>query len=538
MAIVSGDTAQKAATGFATLPIGRQLGLLLGIAASVAMGFAVVLWSREPNYHPIYHNINSPEASEILSVLQKADIKFKIDNQQGVILVPASKIYNARIKLAAEGLPRSGGQAFNMFGKAQGFGSSQFMESARYKHALEADLAQTITNFRNVKKARVHLAIPKQSVFMRDKRKTSASVFLELYSGSRLKPSQVASIVHLISSSIPEMSSDDVTVVDQSGRLLTDGGSNDLLALANRQLSYKQQLEDSYSKKIHDLLVPILGAGKIKARVSADIDFTSSAQTTESFSPDKILRSEQIMEEQRSSGSGASGIPGALSNKPPSKAKSKKAKTAKQGNNAVAPINTRKQATRNYELDKTISHVQRAAGSIKRLSVAVVVDNKTTVDPKGGEATSTPLSDDELKNITILVKNAIGFNEQRGDNVNVINTAFIKPEAVGTIPEESFMQQAWVWDAAKQATGGLFVLFLIFGVIRPLLRNLATRPVPEPHNLPHGQAGGAAAMTAAGGMRLPGPLQSYEDRMQVVQGMADKDPQRVAQVVKSWVDNT
>jgi flagellar M-ring protein FliF len=537
MSVVNTDTAQKAAAGFGSLPITRQLGLLVGIGLSVALGVSVVLWSREPNYTPIYNNISSPEASEIIDVLQKTDLHYKLDNQTGMILVPSVDIAKVRMKLAAEGLPRSQGQVLDILGKENGLMSSQFMEAARYKHALEADLGNTIANFANVKAARVHLALPKQSVFVRDARKATASIFLDLYGGSRLSASQVSSIVHLVASSIPDLNANDVTVVDQTGHLLTDGNGDDKLAMADRQLNYKQQVEESYSKKIDEILAPLVGVGKIKARVSADIDFTTLEETQESFNPKTVLRSEQTLEEERVGTPPVGGIPGVMSNKPPAESPEETKDKAAAALKKKAPTtDSRRQATKNYELDKTISHKEEHTGKIQRLTVAVVVDDNTITDPKTGKVTSTPIAKEQIDKFTTLIKDAIGFNAKRGDSVNVINSAFAKPEVIADIPEPSFWQKAWVWDVIKQVVGGLFVILMIFGVLRPLLRNLANRPVPEALPQPNGKSNTIEAGTLDG--RLLGPLQSFDDRMQVVQNLAEKDPKRVAHVVKSWVDKT
>lgn len=543
MAIVDTQTSSQALSGFGTLPFMRQIGILVGLAISIALGVSIALWSMEPNYRPLYSNISSEDAGQVIDVLQQAGIAYKLDQHTGTVLVSGNDIHDARIKLAAEGLPRGSKNGVGFLNEAGGFGSSTFIETARYRHALEAELARTITSFRGVKSARVHLAIPKQSVFLRDKREPSASVFIDTYSSGAISNDKVASIVHLVASSIPSMDSAKVTVVDNQGNLLTDGSGSNRISMANRVLNYRNQVEGAYVDKIQDILTPLVGLGKVRARVSADIDFTAMEKTHESFDPKKsVLRSEQIMEEKRSESSTTGGVPGALSNKPKTSGASTSAKVAASGDVEQEGVDTKKQATKNYELDKTISHTKHQPGSIKRLTVAVVVDNKEVLDPKTKEVSYKPLSKEEIAKIELLVKDAIGYDKERGDSVNVLNSSFAKAKPIEPLPEPSFWQQSWFLELMKQILAGLFILILLFGVIRPLLRNLASRPAPTTviqgpdgktiaisNNAVQGEAGGA-------GPRLPGKLQSYDDQMQVLQGMAVNDPKRVAQVVKTWVN--
>lgn len=540
MALVNPEGTSATLHGFGSLPMVRQIGILVSIAVSIALGVAVVMWSIEPNYRPLYSNISTDDASSIIDVLQQSGIAYKLDRKRGTILVDGDDIHDARIKLAAEGLPRGEGQNFDFLGKSGALGGSQFMENARYRHALEAELARTISNFQSVKSARVHLAIPKQSVFLRDKRKPTASVFVDVYSGSDLSPEKVSSIVHLVASSIPSLDSSNVTVVDNHGNLLTDGSGNNKVNIANRLLQYRQSVENSYVDKIQDILVPLLGPGKVKARVSADIDFTASEQTRESYNPDlPALRSEQMMEENKSSGSGVGGVPGALSNSPSTAKKSEEVESAAVGGVA----DSRRQSTKNYELDKTISHTKMQPGIIKRLTVAVVVDDREKVDAQSGKVTRTPLDKQEIEKITTLVRDAIGYNVQRGDSVNVINSTFAQPPVVEALPEASFYQQNWFFELIKQVLAAIFIFILIFAVLRPLMRYLASSPVRANARLAHignidpNTPEGQAVLASADPMRLPAGLQNHQDRMQAVQGMAVNDPKRVAQVVKTWVDN-
>ena len=547
MALINGEMTSFAAGGFSNLPVTRQVGLLVGLAASIALGIAVYFWSTEPTYRPLFSQLNAADSAEVIDVLQRNNIPYKMNQNNGTILVAGNAIHNARLKLAAEGLPKSEAGAVDLMGKSNGFGMSTFMEAQRYKHMLERELSRTISNFTNVKSARVHLAMPKQTSFVRDRRQASASVFIDVYRGRVLSPSEIASIVHLVSSSIPNLPSNKVTVVDQNGTLLTEGSAGTQLAAANRMMMYRQQIENDYARRIQDLLTPILGVGKVKARVSADVDFTSSEQTREMFNPDQgALRSEQTFKEDRSAASGetAQGVPGALSNQPPQggAAQGAGATNAETNAEATKQKNLRTQSTKNYELDKTISHTKHQPGQIKRLSIAVLVDNKMVMDEKSGEKKATPLSKEEIAKITTLVKNAVGFNASRGDTVNVINNAFAKPEPIEKQPEPKLWQQAWFMDIVKQASGALGILLLIFVVIRPIMKNLAKQDKQLLAKIEEQTAKVAKANAASGEEGGNGQLalgqnaRTHEQRLGALQTMATENPKLVANVVKEWID--
>ena len=350
-------------------------------------------------------------------------------------------------------------------------------------------------------------------------------------------------IVHLVASSIPNLSAEQVTVIDQKGQLLTSQKSSREMALSASQFEYTQRLEESYAKRIEGILSPIVGAEGVRAQVVADMDFTLTEQTQESFNKEKpALRSEQTSEEKSAAGGVASGIPGALSNQPPAAATvapaaatAAAAGAATAESSASGPQNSSARATRNYELDKTISHTQMASGSVKRLSVAVVVNDRQSLDDDG-EPVKTPLTPEELTRFTALVKDAVGFNEKRGDTVNVVNASFNVPEAVEPPPEPSFFEKPWLASLGKQLGAGLVVLLIVFGVLRPVLSGLATRG----DSVPRGAAdmGVAEDRLSLGGAgqtaRLAGPS-NYDNNLSTIKTLAAQDPKRVAQVVKTWV---
>ena len=542
------DNASMVAAKFTSLSIARQIGLLIGLAASIAIGLAVVLWSRDPNYVPLYMQMNARDTAEVVSALERNGIEFKIDNNNSTILVRSENLQRSRLKLAAERLPRDATGSEELFNNTNTFGTSQFMENARYKQALEAELARTISKFKDVKSARVHLAIPRESAFVRDMHQPSASVFLDVYSGLELKKQTIAAIVNLVASSIPNLSASRVTLVDQDGQLLNEGGGQTLFTETERFSDYRQNLEHQYSQKIQDILTPLLGYGRVRAKVSADLDFTRYEETQESFNPElPALRSVQTMEEKRNASSDAVGVPGTLSNTPqPNPQLTTKNPNTPPNQPGQAPgqgqgqqdisqsSDVRSQSTKNFELDKTISHTTNQPGGIKRLTVAVLVDNPMTMDPKTKKEVKKPLTEKEINQIKLLVADAIGLNSQRGDSLNVINTDFVKPEPIAPIPDEQFWQKDIFWSIVKQVSGALFILAMVFGVLRPMLKSLATNkeeglPYLEETELPQGELAydGALAIQDAN---------DYESQLNLLRQVVDKEPKRVAQVVKTWVE--
>ena len=531
--------------GFNKLDIIRQVGLMVGLAASVAIGFSVVLWSQSKDYQPVYGSMDGFDVSEVMNILNNEGIDYTIEPKTGVLLVPTEIVANARLKLAAAGLSRDDGLGYEILDQEQGLGTSQFMESTRYIRGLEGELVRTITSIHSVHSARVHLAIPKRSVFIRNSRKPSASVFLNLFAGKRLTDEQVSAISNLVASSIPELKVKNVTLVDQKGRLLSKKDDDSGLAIAGKQYDYTRKIEDLLVERVGRILQPVVGEAGFKAEVTADIDFTVSEQTDEIYNPDlPALRSEQTLDERRSGATLNGAIPGALSNQPPVDAQVPEVAGGEAGGvGKKMPRNSRLQSTKNYELDRTISHTKHQVGTILRLSVAVVMD-----DYGAGTGKSRPWTEDELARITTLVKDAVGFNAMRGDSVNVINAAFAA--IAGDVYEEvALWKQPWVATASKKVLGGLFIFLLVFGLLRPVLKNLATLGM-ENKELALAAAEGEFAdldidedgisddtVTLSGGeeVLLPGPSEGYEKQINAIKGLVAEDAGRVAQVVKQWV---
>ena len=537
------------------LPMLRQFGLLVGLAASVAIGFAVVLWSQEAEYRPLYNSMEGFDAAQVVDMLQQSRIDYKVEPSSGALLVRTEDLADARMRLAGAGIaPTDGNLGFEILDREQGLGTSQFMETTRYRRGLEGEMARTIASLYNVKNARVHIAIPRSTVFVRDERKPSASVLLEMYAGRGMEPAQVMAIVNLVATSVPELDKDQVTVVDQKGNLLSNQNELNELTVAGRQFDYARRLEDTYARRVHNILQPVLGEGRYKAEVSADVDFSAVESTAEMYSPESALRSEQVVSEQRSGTTGPVGIPGALSNQPPVAGQAPEQvidpATGEPTVAAVAPKDTREQATRNYELDRQISHTRQQQGRLLRLSVAVVVDDPSTVNAETGEVTHTPLAEAEIARLTRLVQDAVGFDASRGDSVSVINSAFVAQAAIEPLPSIPFWEQPWFWDVAKQILGILFVLILVFAVLRPALKNLtvSSRSGSGEGGYPSSLPGGGGldddlrpdqvslSGPSSGPVLLPPPGAGYEQQLNAIKGLLAEDPGRVAQVVKEWIN--
>ena len=544
------------AEGFSSLSLLRQAGLMVGLAASVAIGFAVVLWSQGEDYRPLYGSLNNLDAANVVQVLDQNQIKYKLDINTGAVLVAADDVHMARLRLAELGIPGKDNTGFELLDQEQPLGTSQFMENTRYHRGLEGELARTITSITSIRKARVHLAIPKRSVFVRDVRKPTASVFVEVFAGRTVEPAQVRAITNLVASSIPELNKEDVTVVDQHGSLLSTGDENDELLLAGKQHTYTQSVEESLIKRVNSILLPVVGNGNFRAEVSADIDFTAIEQAAETFNPDlPAVRSEQTLNEERVGGDIAGGIPGALTNQPPG--------TTTQVPEQLDPVtgepiqpepprNSREQATRNYELDRTISYTRHQQGTLKRLTVAVVVDDKIVKDAEGND-TRVPWTENELERLSILVRNAVGFSAVRGDSVNVLNYPFMGANdslLFDTSGEEVPWWETWILPNIKYLSGVLIVLLLIFGLLLPVFRSLTRSgqqltEQEEARQLAALEAAGlgydgmsdeTVTLTGGSALMLPGPEQGYEQQLNAIKGLIADDPGRVAQVVKKWIN--
>jgi len=554
MAAESNMSGQRVISGL------KPLMLLMGVAAAVAAGVGVMLWSVGPTYSLLYANLGGEDAAQVTQALDSARIPYKLEDGGQSISVPAEQLAAARLKLAAQGLPEGGG-GVNAMTKDPGFGVSAFMENARYQHALETELARTIASLQNVQGARVHLAMARQSAFVSDRRPGSASVFLQIKAGRRLDDEQVQAIANLVASSIPEMQASQVTVVDQAGRLLSAPNTDSDLGMRDKMFEIAHRLEEGYAQRIQELLTPLVGPGRVRAQVVAQVDMSTTESTREQFNPQsQVVRSESTSEDAARNGAGnAGGVPGALTNQPPQAGQAlppgatpttAQSRTAAPGaagaagapNNGTStqvtgPDSTSRQSTRNYEIDRTMAYTRQPAGRVTRLSVAVLIDNLRTTDAEG-KTTETPLPADQLERLTALVRDAVGFDAARGDSVNVVNSSFLgeTPAAAGEMESVPLWERAWVQTMAKVLAGLVVLLIIIFSVLKPLTRGLINAA-----KAPGLRQGVLAAAVGAGGTSVAVggppevPVLAHEQQVAQARGLVAADPKRGAQVVKSWV---
>ena len=533
--------------GMAQTPGARNALLGAAAAAIVAVMAGVWMWSQQPDYRILFSNYTDRDGGAIVASLQQMNIPYKFAEGGGAILVPANQVYDARLKLASQGLPKGGGVGFELM-ENQKLGVSQFLEQVNFQRALEGELARSIQAVAAVQSARIHLALPKASVFVREQQKPTASVLLNLHPGRSLDQQQVSAIVHLVASSVPNLPPKNVTLVDQNGNLLSDTdkkpGAN---GLDPTQLKYVQELQQSIAQRVESIITPIVGPNNVRAEATADVDFSHSEQAAEIYKPNQsadssAVRSLQSSESATAGNANAGGIPGALSNQPPAPATAPitvapAAANASQQQAASAPLNTHKESTVNYEVDKTIRYVQQPMGGVKRLSVAVVVNYKRELDADG-KMVSRPLNEAEKNQITDLVKEAMGYNRDRGDTLNVVNSPFagVEKEAVADVP---LWKQPETLELAKHAgkylLAALVLLYMFFGLLRPTLRKLTT-PAPAALPAPPEQD---AVVQLASEAQLDTPVllpRTYQNNLDLARQLARDDPKVVANVVKTWVN--
>ncbi|HVL75521.1 MAG TPA: flagellar basal-body MS-ring/collar protein FliF [Noviherbaspirillum sp.] len=548
---VAGETATAPTglVGFAQTPGGRNFFLMLGVAAVLAVMSVIWMWSKEPDYRVLFSNFSDRDGGAIVAALQQMNVPYKFADGGGAILVPSSQVHDVRLRLASQGLPKGGNVGFELM-ENQRLGVSQFLEQVNFQRALEGELARSIQSVAAVQAARVHLALPKNSVFVRDQQKPTASVLLNLHPGRSLDEQQVSAIVHLVASSVPELPTKNVTVVDQNGNLLSDKGKKGANTLDPTQLKYVQELQQSIVRRIESIITPIVGPGNVRAEATADVDFSHTEQAAEIYTPNQApgasaIRSQQSSESRTTTPNGAVGVPGALTNQPPAPATAPivadAAATAPGAAPAAAPAPTNEQrdTTVNYEVDKTVRYVQQPMGGIRRLSVAVVVNFKRDFDAEG-KPIMRALSDDEKNQITDLVREAMGFNRERGDSLNVVNSPFagVEPEVIEQPP---LWKRPEMLDlgmtAGRYMLGGILLLYLYFAFLRPLIRRIMKTFEP-PQQPPAPQIEEDAVVQIE---HEPAPMGSrprtYQDNLDAAKELARKDPKMVANVVKSWVGN-
>ena len=464
--------------GIEQTPGVRMAMLSAGAALALAIIVGVWLWGQQPDYKVLFSNFNDRDGGAIVASLQQMNVPYKYSDSGTAILVPANQVHDARLKLAAQGLPKGGNVGFELM-ENQKLGTSQFLEKVNFQRALEGELARSIQSLSSVQATRVHLAIPKDNVFIRDQQKPTASVLLNLYPGRTLDQQQISAITHLVASSVPDLPAKNVSVVDQNGNLLSEPnkslGNNNL---DPSQLKYVQDFQQNIVKRIESIISPIVGPNNVRAEASADIDFSRSEQAAESYRPNSPPEASSIRSQQSSevyNKNTAGGVPGALTNQPPVPATApivtgSSAAATSASNGAMV----QRDSTVNYEVDKTIRYTQQGMGGVKRLSVAVVVNYKTETD-KSGKTTTRPLTDVEKEQITDLAREAMGFNKDRGDTLNVVNSPFAGPEKE-TIVELPLWKQPDTIEMAKQLGRYLLIAaviaYLFFGYLKPMLYKL------------------------------------------------------------------
>ena len=533
------------ASGLRHIPVQRMFLMLLATAILVSLIVGLVLYGKSADYRVLYGNVSDRDGGAIIQALQTMNVPYKFEGA-GAIFVPSDQVHEVRLRLASQGLPRGGNVGFELM-ENQKFGMTQFQEQVNYQRALEGELARSIQSLSAVQSARVHLAIPKPSVFLREQQKPSASVLLTLFGGRTLDRDQVAGITHLISSSVPDLPVSAVSVLDQNGALLSNNNSaaRPGSQLDAQQLAYVHQVEASYIKRIADILEPVVGRDNVRVQVMADLDFSESEATAETFKPNQnpaeaSIRSQQISENTNGSGTNASGVPGALTNQPAPAATAPitgQAAPAAGTANTQNAVSSQKDSTTNYEVDKTVRHTRTPTGTIRRLSTAVVVNYKKPEAPapaaKGAKAAAVPqpvaLSAEELDKINALVKEAMGFTQARGDSLSLANVPFNQPKA-----EEVKEPPIWkdpenislVKEIGKSLLIAGLIAVLLLTVVKPLIKaakNLNTAQIDMPQ-LPDFAYDSPAQATL------------YEERLRVAREMAKNEPKVVASVVRDWVN--
>ncbi|MFM9885205.1 MAG: flagellar basal-body MS-ring/collar protein FliF [Burkholderiales bacterium] len=559
------------ARGFSTLPGRSKVGLIVGLAALLAAFVATMLWVRTPEYRVLFSNLSDRDGGAIVASLGQMNIPYRFTDGGGAILVPATQVHDVRLRLASQGLPKGSNVGFELI-ETQRFGITQFQEQINYQRALEGELSRSIQSLSAVQNARVHLAIPKQSVFLRESQKPTASILLTLYPGKTLDRTQVSGIVHLVASSIPDLQVRNVSVLDQSGSLLSSQTGDGEARLDPSQLAYTHSVEASYIKRISEILEPIVGRNNFRAQVTADVDFTVTEFTDEQFKPNRnqqaaSIRSEQWNESSSASGAnGPQGVPGALSNQPPGNSSAPIVQAATQGpagapgqagpESAVKnPSASQRSTAVNYEVDKSVRHTRAQVGGIKRLSTAVVVNFRK---PSQANGKPEPLKSEEVEQIEAVVREAIGFSQERGDTLRVTAAPF-SVDTIEATPELPLWKRpemlTYGVEIAKWILGMFALLIILFGVLRPMLRQLASNPGnesaagPSNSNSPAGAAGllgnaqarnGEDAVVtlsgdgASGAQAVIAPEHTSLGR---ARALAKQDPRLVATVVRSWVNN-
>ena len=532
------------------LSVNQRMGLLVGLAALVALLVVSLMWGRVQGYQVLYTNLSQADGGSVIAELQKLGVPYRITDAGNVIQVPSDQVYATRMKLAAEGLPKGAGVGFELLDN-EPMGTSQFVERVNYQRALEGSLARTIDSMSAVQSATVHLAIPKPSVFLDQEQKPSASVLLKLYPGRVLSAAQVAGIVHLVASGVAGLSDKAVNVVDQDGNLLTAAGQQ-ASGIEPSQLAYRNAVEQQYRKQIEGILSPLVGSNGVRVAVSADLDFGKTETSSVIYGQGHLLSRQAQTQNSTGNASLPAGVPGALTNQPPggvtapfTVGSASEPLTPQQFTQlapalrSLAPTAASSSATTNYDVDKTISHTQAPVGSVRRISVAVLINDRPAAG-KGANAKPQPMSAQQLAQVRQLVQDAIGFDAKRGDQVSVVSMPF---GAAAQTQEAALplWRSPAIWDSVRGAVP--YVLALIFGLlIYRAVRRLAT-PAARGEAEQAEEEEREQGVRGSGSGAAPGELapevvhlsNTFENDAAVSRELAKQDPRRAAQVVKEWL---
>jgi len=540
------------------LPVRMQLGAVFGVAALIAVLAFMFIGARDSDYRPLFPSVSEKDGGQIIDRLAQMNVPYKFAEGGSVILVPSGRVHELRMKLAAGGLPSTGGAGGTVAGyellDKNSFGQTQGQERMKVQRAIEGELTTTIQSLESVKSARVHLALPQQNGFFREQQKPSASVVLTLHPGRTLDRNQIAGIVRVVSGSVPELQAKSVSVVDSTGALLSGAADDESAAgLDTQQLQYRREIEAGHQKRVLALLEPVVGRDNVRASVSAEIDFSQVMQTAEAYRPNQGPDAKPTVREQRSEESSQpgsatpAGVPGATSNQPPTPATAPINGPAQQlqgtQGNTAANLAQRKEAATRFEVDKTVTVTRNAVGSVRRLSAAVVVNHRTSTDAKG-KTTTVPLTEKEIEQLTALVQQGIGFNSERGDIVKVINAPF-RVETAPTADELPFWKQPWLLDLLKSfaapAALALVALAIVTKLIRPAMAQLLAPPPPPPKGSQVDEIVEDEPPPPPPPPRpkpkapaLMGP-DSNTERVDAVRVLAKSNPAAVANIVRGWV---
>lgn len=540
---------REAMARYRDLPQNKKLLLFAAVGLVVLLLVGVYFWSKEPAYKVLFSNLADKDGGQVTAALQQMNIPYRLE-PGGAILVPTENVYDARLKLASQGLPKASGVGFELMDN-QKFGISQFAEQINYQRAIEGELARTIESLSVVETARVHLAIPKNSVFLREQQKPTASVMLTLFAGRVLDAAQTAGIVNLVSSSVPGLPARNITIVDQDGNLLSSQVelAGEHAGLNKRQLAHVRDIEQSLTRRVEAILQPIFGKENVRAEVTATMDFSEVEQTAEFYTPNSppnqaAIRSQQTAESQKRDPNPLGGVPGALSNQPPNAASApiqlppgtQAGLTPNPVANAGPSLDASKETTTNYEVDRTIQHTKAPVGVLKRLSAAVVVNHKKQVNADG-TSRSIPLTAKELEQVNALVREAIGYTADRGDSVNVVNAAFADTTEVVSFQDRviDYVSNN-VSEVLQYLLLSIVLFYLLFGVIRPIVKEVMSPQLNPADAL---LEGGFAAPTD----EITGePLDEreiqrrlYEANLEAARQIVRNDPRMAAQIIKEWV---